>query len=339
MGRRKAPKKIVALGGGTGTHTVMSGLKRFDDEDEHFKLDLTAIVSMADDGGSSGVLRDEMGVLPPGDIWQALTALSNAEAEWREVLNYRFTEGGLNGHRMGNLFLAALEKCHGDPIEGIRAAHKLLNVRGKVIPITREPMHLKAELIDGSVLRGEHEIDNAGHSRSPIRECVLDTPVDANPEALEAIRAADIIVIGPGDLYTSVIPVLLVNGVTTALAESKGKIVYVVNLMTKRGQTDGFTSTKFRDVISRYCHPAPLHYVIQNGSVPSDQLLRRYAEEGEELVFDDLLRIPLQRICREKLISPEIMEPVPGDVLRRSLIRHDPRALARAILSFVRERS
>lgn len=330
----KIRRRIVVMGGGTGTYTALSGLNDRD------VVDLTAIVTMADNGGSSGILRDELGVLPPGDMRQALLALADPDKipNVRERFNHRLEEPTLHGHPVGNLLLASLEALLGDPIGAIEEASRILGVRGRIIPVTTHASHLAVRLQNGEEVEGEHSIDVTSEKfRSPIADCYLKPAMEANPKAIEAILAADLIVIGPGDLFTSVVPVLLPVGITQALAKTKGKIVYIVNLMTKRGQTDKYTATRFREVVLRYCEPAQIEFVIVNVEVPSDDLLKTYEQEGEELVKDDLEKMPLQRICREKLISDELMKPQHGDVLRRSLIRHDSHCLARAILSLIRE--
>lgn len=326
-------KKVIAMGGGTGTYTVLSGLKKCD------VVELVGILTMADSGGSSGDLRDQLGVLPPGDILQGLIALSDAEPEWRQMLEYRFTEGTLDGHRVGNIVLAALEKYHHDPLEGIRIAHKLLQVKGTILPVTSSALTLEATLENGDRIRGEHMIDNSTKLRSPIKSCALVDPHEANPEVIEAIETADLIVIGPGDLYTSVVPVLLVPGVAEALARTKAKKAYVVNLMTKRGQTEGYTVTRFLQTVRHYAEPANIDFVIVNSAVPSDEIVALYATEGEEMVEDDFNQraYPLNRVCRWPLLGKDVMSPVKGDRLRRSYVRHDQDKTAAAILSLIRE--
>jgi uncharacterized cofD-like protein len=330
-------KKIVAIGGGTGTYTVLSGLKRIlFERDLTDYVDLAAVITTADDGGSSGQLRDDRGVLPPGDLFQALIALSDAEEIWRAHLQFRFESGPFDGHRMGNIFLAGLTQQHGGFITAMDAAHRMLSVRGRVVPVTVKPTHLRARLADGTILEGEHAIDDSPIGRSPIRECMLQPTAVANPEAIETIRSSDLIVLGPGDLFTSIIPVLLVKGVTEAICESRAPVAYVVNLMTKRGQTDGYTTKKFRDTVAKYLEPAEIHHVVINTAEPPADLLERYEKEGEHFVDHDL-EAYLRYVKTAPLLSGEIVTPVKGDKLRRSLIRHDPRKLAAALLSLIRE--
>lgn len=329
-GRRK---RIVAIGGGTGTYTVLSGLKAVG------SVDLAAVITTADDGGSSGQLRDDRGVLPPGDLFQALIALSEAEEDWRAHMQVRFEGGPLEGHRMGNIFLTALTQQYGGVIAALKNAHRMLNVQGHVVPVTIRPTHLYARLKDGSLLDGEHAIDESPRSgRSPIEECFLEPAPTANPEAITTIRSADLIVLGPGDLFTSIIPVLLVPGITEAIRDSRAPVAYVVNLMTKRGQTDGYTARSFRNTLARYLAPAEIAHVIVNTAVPPDALLSLYEKEGEYPVVHDL-EGPLRYVKTAPLLSNDIISPVKGDALRRSLIRHDQAKLAKAILSLIREYS
>lgn len=318
--------RVAVLGGGTGTFTVLMGLKRH-------AIDLSAIVSIADSGGSTGILRDELGVLPPGDLRQALVALARGDDILRRLFIYRFHEGSLAGHNFGNLFLSALEKVTGDSLSAIREAQRILEVRGRVIPVSAQAAELYAELEDGTVLVREHAIDETVAQRSPIRRCFLSPSVSANPEALDAIREADLIVLGPGDLFTSIIPVLLVKGVAEALAECRGKLVFVLNLTTKRGQTEGYVATDFCRMLAAHIGRARINVVLANQGTPSPGLIERYARAGEPLVQDDLEGSDWACVHRS-LLSDEIPGLVPGDH-PRSLLRHDPAKLADALLQLI----
>ncbi len=320
-------KRVAVLGGGTGTFTILSGLKKH-------PIDISAIVNISDDGGSTGVLRDEMGVLPPGDIRQCLVALSRADNALRELFLHRFTNESLRGHNFGNLFLSALETIVGDPIKAINVAHQILRVRGRVIPVSRTPATLEAVLADGSVLRGESVIDARDSLRPPIRRCWLQPNVQVNPVALDAIRDADAIVIGPGDVYTSIVPVILVSGIANAIAESKGTVIHVVNLASKPGQTDGFTASEHVKAVETYLSPAKLDVVIMNSAQPSPALAERYKEQGEYPVEDDLRNVPY-RVWRGALIADEIRSQLPEDKIQRSLLRHDPEKLAQAVMDII----
>jgi len=318
-------KSITVLGGGTGTFTVLSGLNR------RHAIARSAIVSTSDNGGSSGILRDELGILPPGDVLQAITAMSEAGQDLREVFNYRFENGSMTGHRLGNLILAALAQVHGDPFKAIEAVQRILNVDGKVIPVTSQATHLHAKLADERVLAGEALIDRM-EQRAEIQGCYLDPPADASREAISAIRHSQLVVIAPGDLWTSTVPVLLPRGIKEALAERRGPLVYVMNLMTKHGQTDGYAASRFLAVVESYCG-VEVDYVLVNTDLLPTHLLEKYAREAEP-VRDDLPAS--SRVVRHGLVSYEPVLPVRGDPLPRSLIRHDPSKLAGALLPLVR---
>lgn len=319
----QSQKRITVLGGGTGTFTVLTGLKKHN-------IDLSAIVSMSDGGGSTGILRDEMGVLPPGDLRQCLVALSDADQELRDLFLYRFSNESLAGHNFGNLFLSALEKTIGDPIKAVEAAHRILRVKGHIIPVSSIASNLHATLEDGTVVSGEHHIDERAPLRSPIKQCKLDPSVQANPDAIAAIKNADAIVISPGDLFTSVIPVLLVDGIAQALSQTQATIIYVVNLVTKPGQTDGFDAERHVSTISTYLQRTP-DVVIMNSAKPSLTLKERYEAQDERLV-EGALDATRYRAISAPLIADAIQEQSSSDRLTRSLLRHDPDRLALAIL-------
>ncbi|MGB4026110.1 MAG: gluconeogenesis factor YvcK family protein, partial [Bacillota bacterium] len=223
--------KLVVIGGGTGLATVLRGLKAFD-------CNITAIVTVADDGGSSGLLRKDMGILPPGDIRNCLLALAEAEPEMTALFNHRFSKGKLKGHCFGNLFLAAMTEMTGDFQEAIRAMSRILAVKGKVLPATLSDVSLVAEMDDGSVVFGETAIPLAKGKIKQLRLQPEDPP--ALDDAVDEIRAADGIIIGPGSLFTSIIPNLLVRGIRQAVAEAAGCKLYICNVMTQPGETDGF---------------------------------------------------------------------------------------------------
>jgi uncharacterized cofD-like protein len=250
---RKRPK-IVVIGGGTGTYNVLTGLRKY-------PVDLFAIVPVTDSGGSTGILRDEFGILPPGDARQALLALSNLPlktATLRQLFGYRFNNGGgLKGHSFGNLFLTALTDLTGRPDLAIKEAGKILNVEGRVYPVSLSSSNLYARLKDGTIIKGEKDIDiRKVRPGVPLAEVYLDPKVPIYQKAKRAIMEADLIVLGPGDLYTSVIPNLLVSGVTRAIAQSKGKLIFVCNLMTKHGETDNFKASDFIREIKKHLGPA-----------------------------------------------------------------------------------
>jgi len=316
-------KSIVTIGGGTGQFTLLSGFKRF-------PVRLTAIVSMADDGGSTGMLRDELGVLPPGDIRQCLVALSDSELVMRELFNYRFDKGKLEGHNFGNIFLSALEKITGSFEEAVRVAGMVLATRGEVIPVTTDNIAL---VYGSGALRGEHAIDEA---RIPDSSSLrLEPAAYANPKAVAAIEKADCIVIGPGNLYCSIVPNLLVRGIPEAIARSRATVVYNCNLMTKAGHTDGFAVNDFVREVERHIGSGRVGYVTYNSAAPDKELLLRYAAEGVYPVSppppsgtDAGGAKPLVA----PLVSSRLYVQNSGEPLRRTLIRHDPDALAMLIV-------
>lgn len=326
--------RIVVLGGGTGTFTVLSGLK-------HFDVDLSAVVTMSDDGGSTGELRDAFGVLPPGDIRQCLVALSEGDAILRKVMMHRFPNvaeshqnSSVGGHNLGNLLLTGLEQICGDPLEAVRQAHRILRVRGNVIPVSGRASTLHAELSDRSIVVGEHAIDESV-GRASIARCFLEPRMGANPDAINAILEADLIILGPGDLFTSIVPVLLVEGVNEALFRSNAKLLYVLNLVTKRGQTDRFSAKRFCVTMEHYIGPARLHHVLVNNTPLPGALLAHYASEEEFPVVDDLTDQETFQVHRGDLITGEEIPVTRGDRLRRSLLRHDSDKLARAVLKIL----
>lgn len=321
--------KIVVIGGGTGSFTLLSALKRY-------TRSITAIVNMADDGGSTGILRDELGTLPPGDVRQCLVALSDSP-KIRDLFSYRFEEGTFQGHAFGNLLLSALEKMTGSFAEAVETASEILRVNGTVIPATLDNVRLKMEWPDMSViLHGERVID-AGYFENDPRRAMLSLVPNAyaNPDALKAIQQADLIVVAPGDLYTSLGPLLVIKGISEALCYSSVPIVYVANLVTKKGQTEGFTVSDHAKEIERFVGCEFLDYVLYNHQQPSDELARRYKAEGAYLVRaskKELMKRSYTAVPGEFLGA--VAASHTSDVLpvTRSLIRHDSNAVARAIM-------
>ena len=317
-------KSIVTIGGGTGQFTLLTGLKKY-------PVKLTAVVSMADDGGSTGVLRDELGVLPPGDVRQCLVAISEADTIVRELFNYRFEAGGLKGHNFGNIFLSALEKITGNFDEAVRVAGMVLATRGTVIPVTTQD----ARLVSGHgdvCISGQYAIEIAELPKDP--ELHLEPDVYANPKAVEAIDAADCIVIGPGNFYCSILPNLLVKGVAESIKRAKGKVVYNCNLMTKKGHTDGFTVDDFVSGIERHIGKGRIDFVTCNSVTPEQELLDRYAAEGEFPVPSMTPSVKEERVyLAADLMSRTIPVQKAGDPIKRTLIRHDPDVLASLIVT------
>ncbi|MDO8529657.1 MAG: YvcK family protein, partial [bacterium] len=239
-------KNVVTIGGGTGSFMLLSGLKKY-------PVNISAIVSMADDGGSTGVLRDELGVLPPGDVRQCLVALSDSSEELRDLMNYRFENGRLGGHSFGNIFLSALEKINGSFSKGVEEAIKILSVKGEVIPVTDEDMRLFIKLKNGKMIRGENELDhNREINAIGIKKVFLDPKVEVNEKAVKKIKDADLIIIGPGDFYGSISPNLLVGGICEAIKKSTAEVILNCNLTNKKGQTERFDLDSYVLEINNY---------------------------------------------------------------------------------------
>ncbi len=310
---------IVTIGGGTGSFTVLSALK------DNPAVSLTAIISMSDDGGSTGILRDQYGVLPPGDVRRALVALSEESQIMRDLFNYRFNEGGLQGHSFGNLFIAALEKVTGNFSSALQEASRILNIEGEVAPVTLDNVRLCAKLADGSLVRGETNIDIPHEkNRSAISEVWLEPEARINPSLRRILHSADLIVIGPGDLYTSIIPNFLVKGVREEIRRSKAKKVFLCNLMTKRGETDHFTAKEFLATVEHYLGEDVLDYAIFNNKQPPERLVRKYKRQGAELV--DISTLP-KKHGSVKYVFADLIDT-------EKFVRHGPpRKLAKVLLS------
>ncbi len=320
-------KKVVTIGGGTGSFTLLSGLKKY-------PLELSAIVSMADDGGSTGILRDELGVLPPGDVRQCLVALSDTPDMLRELMNYRFAEGGLEGHSFGNLFLSALEKITGDFGRGVEEAAKILNVRGQVIPVTLSNTRLYMELKNGDLLSGEHEINiSQKFEEVGVKKVSLRPRPKCNPLAVKKILEADLIIIGPGNHYCAIIPNLLVPGMAEALRKTKAKIVYNCNLISKHGQTDLFTLEDYVREINSYIGRDRIDYVTYNIKKPSAELLKKYQADGLLVPFLNNSKRKYRVIRADVLSERKTFRRKEDKIAHtRAFIRHDPEKLAKVLV-------
>jgi len=325
--------KIVVIGGGTGSFTLLTGLKEY-------TTSITALVNMADNGGSTGLLRDELGVLPPGDVRQCLVALSDAP-KLRDLFNYRFEEGSLKGHAFGNLFLTALEKMTGDFAEGVEVAAEVLNIAGRVEPITLSNVTLMMRTASGET-RGEFLIGESD-LKGERPQLWLEPEAVLNPRALEAIRRADIIVVAPGNLYGSLAPALIVPGVGEALAASKAFKVYVCNLVTKPNQTKDYQVNDFVSEIERLAGTSFLDAVLFNTRKPDKELLEKYAGAGELAVEYDIsvLEAAPYQAYGSDLLAGSVWENVSGAdpmAASRTLIRHDPIIVARSIIDLYNSR-
>ena len=277
--------KIAAIGGGTGLSTMLKGLKLHTDK-------ITAIVSVADDGGSSGVLREDRGMLPPGDVRNCIAALTDLDPLYGDLLNYRFSDGVFGGHTLGNMMLAAINDMSENFGEAVSKLCRLIGISGKVVPVSNESLTLGARLRDGSVIYGESNIGERTNTEIPIERVFIE-PRDAKPieSAIRAVNEADIIVLGPGSLYTSVIPNLLVNGMTEAVMNSPAKKVYVCNIMTQPGETDGYTAVDHLEALERHSARGIADYIVVNDSVIPQSVQSVYKEENSEPVIDDTDRL------------------------------------------------
>ncbi|KKR03224.1 MAG: hypothetical protein UU25_C0002G0019 [Microgenomates group bacterium GW2011_GWB1_40_9] len=323
---------VVCIGGGTGTFVVLKGLKKF-------PLKLSAIVSMSDSGGSNKRIIDEFGLLPTSDIRQCLVALSDEQKEkglLRKLFMYRFDKGeGISGMTFGNLFMAALTDIVGSQQEAIKQTGKVLRIHGSVIPVTLSNTNLVATYDDGTILEEEHFIDMPKHDGNlKIKNITLKPEAIANDEATKAIAQADVVILGPGDLFTSVVPNLLIKGISEALSQTKAKIVYIMNLMTKYGQTLGFSAMDHIQVLEQYIDHKINTIIVNQTELPSEALTV-YKKTQEFPVVDDIPKSSQYCVIRADLIAKEIVKKSASDLLVRSLIRHDSDKLANVIVSII----
>ena len=309
--------KVVAFGGGTGLPVLLRGLR-------DMVGDLTAVVTVADDGGSSGRLRQELGVAPPGDVRNCLVALAGRR-RLAEVFNYRFeAPGDLNDHSVGNIIIAALSDMAGGFCEGVEQASRFLRIKGRVLPAAMESLTLVVRYADGTVTRGESVVHETGKQASEV--AVEPAGVPAPRGVIEAIEDADVIVLGPGSLFTSTIPALLGGGVREALEDFGGPVVYVANVMTQQGETGGFTVSDHVRAISEHVGPVVTDVLIHTGDLPPDALARYEAEDATPVVVDrESLREMDLRLTERALLSSESSGGV----------RHDPGLLAREVCEAV----
>lgn len=317
------PLRIVAIGGGTGLSTVLNGLKRFAQEPR--EVEITAIVTVSDDGGSSGRLRREFDVLPPGDIRNCMVALSEDEALLSKLFQYRFSEGrGLKGHSFGNLFLTALTNLTGDFVQAVKVSSEVLASLGRIYPATKTNVVLEAELEDGSIVKGETRI---GKSRERIRRIHLrPRRCKPLPETLTAIEEAHLITFGPGSLFTSVIPNVLVEGIASAIHRSRALKAYFVNLMWQPGETIGFRASDHVEALHLHAGFPIIDVAVVNTRAITPRQRRRYAAEKARPVLNDIDRLAemgLQVVTADLLAS--------GDI-----VRHDPRASAEVALQLAK---
>jgi len=312
-------KKIVVIGGGSGIFNVLKGLK-------NYPVSITSIVTTFDNGGSTGILRDEFGTLPPGDIRRSLVALSpdTGDSTIRELFNFRFPkESSLHGHSFGNLFLQALSSISGSEVSAIKKAADILNIKNKILPISIDNAQLCAKLEDGEIIKGETNIDIPKHDGSiKIKEIYLEPKAIIYSEAYDEILNADLIVIGPGDLFTSILPNTIVEGFSEAIDKSKAKIVYILNVMTKWGETNGFKASDFTKTLLKYLKLEKIDYVICNNSPINPRLKEKYdLEKSEQISIDEN---ELKKYTKNIIIT---------DVsIQTDIIRHDPIKISKIIM-------
>ena len=324
--KRNVKKKVVVIGGGTGTYTALTGLKKY-------PIELSAVVSMCDSGGSTGRLRKELNILPPGDVRRAIMALTDlpfARKTLEEVFDFRFTNGkSLAGHSVGNILLAALVQITGSMDRAIDEAARIFNLSGSVYPVTLDKSNLAAILTDGTRIYGESKIDMRSFKlKYPIKKVYLTPNAKVFEKAAKAIEKADLIVLGPGDLYTSIVPTLLVQGMNEALYKSNAKFIYVVNLLTKRGETDGFSASDFLAVIRDYLDDASeeiSHVIVNKDKIKSkSKIADWYKRYGSTLVANDLSG----KKQSAKIITGDYMDTT-------TFYRHDSDKLAKTIMSLL----
>lgn len=325
MFRNTAEPNIVAIGGGTGLSTMLRGLKRYTGK-------LTAIVTMADDGGSSGALRDQLGMLPPGDIRNCLQALANTEPTMEQLLQYRFKEGSMKGQSLGNLFLAALNDIYGSFYGAVQRLSEVLAITGRVLPVTTEDVRLLACFDDGAEVLGESKIKDfkKQEDRNISRVRIIPDRPPALRESIEAINRADLILLGPGSLYTSIIPNLLTDGVSRAIMESDALKLYILNVATEDGETEGFTASDHVRAIFSHGGGKLFDYCLANSEAFPPDVLARHMELGG---------------CQTSVDSQELEQLGVTTVMRPMLscgdgyAHHDPRLLADAIMGLYKEKS
>ncbi len=327
-------KKVVVIGGGTGTFTLLTGLKAIEG------LDLSVIVTMADDGGSNRVLRDEFGLLPTSGIRQAMVALSKDVTLLRRLFEYRYYQGtGISGMTFGNLFIAAVSDILGSQKEAIKETADLLGVSGYILPVSYEKTSLVATYEDGTEVIGEHSIDapSSKLGKQKIINLRSIPKIKLDDDAKKAILQADMIILGPGDLYTNTIANLIVGGVKEAIEGSMAKVVFVMNLMNRMGETYNYNASDFMNDVSRYISPDRIDYILVNTETsPSPIVLKKYAAEGQGIVEDDLDSTwHRAKIVRARMRSSHRPEKAKGDTLIRSMVRHDPDLLAKVITKLI----
>ena len=318
---------ILLIGGGTGSTVVIEGLKK------HKDLNLSVIVGMMDDGGSNAVVRDEFGLLPLSDIRKSLIALYDIGSNevLRKLFMYRFSNGeGIKGHTLGNLLMVAMTDILGSEVEAIEMFKTIFSIKGDIIPVTLDDSRLVAEYENGEVIEGEHLIDEPEDDRN-ITRIYLKPAAKANENAIRAIEKADYIILGPGDLYTTTLANIVVDGIKQSIQKSKAKIICIGNLMSKKGQTRNLTQSGYLKIVERYIGRNVDYFLINNGKIPT-KAYERYPKKGEHIIVDDLsVEETKAKIIRADLVATAPVVREKGDKLERSLVRHDSKKLFREL--------
>ena len=312
-------KKVVVIGGGTGLSTMLKGIKKY-------TSDITAVVTVADNGGSSGKIREELGIMPPGDIRNCRVALANTEPIMEQLLQDRFKEGSLNGQNFGNLLIATLAEITGSFEEAVHVTSKVLAITGKVLPVTLEDVHLQAQFEDGITVMGETEIVEYGKQKGSNICCIELNPKEPSPtkEVIQALQEAEIIILGPGSLYTSIIPNLLVKDISKHIEASQAKKVYIANIMTQPGETSRISLEGHIEILEHYLGKNILDAVIVNNEKVTKEQMKEYEEEGAMLLGIDECHDIWKRIKRIEVPLIKIHKD-------KKFIRHDPEKLAKCI--------
>lgn len=319
--------KIVVIGGGTGNSVILKGLKNITNN-------IATIVTMGDNGGGTGILREDLGMLPPGDIRACLLALANTEPNMEKVLNYRFDKGILKGQSFGNLFLAALDGVYGSFEEAVKQSSNILNITGKVYPMTITNVNLVAKLSDGSIVYGESQIPKVAKEKELLIDKLMLDPENINPMdgALEELLDADIIILGPGSLYTSIIPNLLVNGMVDAINKSKAEKIYICNVMTQNGETNNYGVKTHLEAIYRHAPEIKIDKVIVNNKIiDNEKILERYKLEKQEQI--------LLNKTDENYLNKKSIKIINADIVdANTYVKHDAEKLSKIILdTFIKD--
>jgi uncharacterized cofD-like protein len=326
-------KKILVIGGGTGTYTILSGLKKY-------PLDLSVIVTMMDNGGSNRIIRDEFGLLPTSDLRQCMIALSEEKPKdlLRKLFTYRYSSGvGISGMTFGNLYMAALTDIYGSQELAIEKTCEFLDVKGKILPVTFDSTNLVAVYDNGREVLGEHAIDEPDEESSTHKIVGLYVlpKAKANKKATGELKKVDMIVLGPGDLYTSILPNIVIDGIKEAISTSSAKVVFVLNLMTKYGQTQNFKASDYLKEAEKYLGKNIIDCVIVNSGKFTEKALEWYANTGAKPVEDDLKNLKGIKVVRGDFVDKNIYVKSKADKLTRSLIRHDSDKLAKVVVSLL----